>query len=68
MSDFIQLNPPLPVIVTSRKNESGQAIMVNSLSTEQNALWCVIMDKTSEIWWVPNPEIRAQKNWTMGRR
>lgn len=65
---MIQLDPPVPVSVTSKKNESGSAILVHDFSVDHNPHWAVVMDKTGEIWWVPNNEVRVAKNWTMGRR
>lgn len=65
---MLRLNPPLPVLVTSKNNETGNAIIVHDWSLEHEAHWVVVMDRTGEIWWVPNSEIRVGKNWTMGRR
>lgn len=34
---------------------------------EHHLIWVVALDATGEIWAVPNPEVRVQNNWTMGR-
>lgn len=65
---MLQLNPPIPVIVTSKENAKGLAFALVDYSAEHHVIWGVAIDATGEVWWVPNPEIRFQKNWTMGRR
>ncbi len=60
-----QLNPPLPV--TTPKG-SGLAHLVIDYGLEHNLFWVVFIDATGECWTYPNPEIRAQKNITLGRR
>ena len=60
-----QLNPPLPV--TTPKG-SGLAHLVIDYRPEHNLFWVVFIDATGECWTYPNPEIRAQKNITLGRR
>ena len=34
---------------------------------EHNLIWVTAIDDTGEIWCAPNPEIRMQANWSMGR-
>ena len=60
-----QLNPPLPL--TTPKGD-GLAHFVIDYGPEHHLLWVVFMDADGTCWTVPNPEIRIQKNWTMGRR
>ncbi len=60
-----QLNPPIPVITTSKG--SGLAWAIIDYSPEHHLIWVVAIDSTGEIWALPNPEVRAQKNITMGR-
>jgi hypothetical protein len=60
-----QLNPPLPV---STPKGSGLAHLVIDYGPEHNLFWVVFIDATGECWTYPNPEIRAQKNITLGRR
>lgn len=60
-----QLNPPLPVETVKGK---GFAFAVIDYGMEHHLLWVVTLDDNGEIWTVPNPELRVQSNWTMGRR
>lgn len=60
-----QLNPTIP-LETSRGR--GYALAVIDYGMEHNLLWVVALDEGGEIWCVPNAEVRAQKNWTAGRR
>lgn len=62
---FTQLDPPLPVHVVDRGK--GCAIAVIDYGPEHNLLWVVGMDEGGEIWCVPNPQVRLQTNWSMGR-
>lgn len=61
---ILQLNPSIPLDTPKGK---GLAILVESLSEEHNLQWTVIIDATREIWTFQNPQVRAQKNITMGR-
>jgi hypothetical protein len=60
-----QLNPPLPL---DTPKGAGLAHFVIDYGPEADLLWVVFMDKDGACWTVPNPEIRMQSNWTMGRR
>lgn len=64
---ILQLNPPLPVCVVSKGCASGLAHFVIDYGPEHHVLWGVVLDDTLEVWWVANPDIRFQKNWSMGR-
>jgi len=46
----------------------GWAFAVIDYSFEADLIWVVAIDKTREIWCVPNREVRMQANWTAGRR
>lgn len=63
---FTQLNPTLPVTVEGKGK--GLAFGVIDYSEEHHLIWVVAMNETSEVWCVPNPEIRVQSNWTFDRR
>jgi hypothetical protein len=65
---MLQLNPAIPVIVTSKDNAKGMAVGWVDYSQEHNLIWIVAIDETGEVWCTPNTEIRMQKNWTMNRR
>lgn len=60
-----QLNPPLP-LETPRGR--GLAHMVIDYGVEADLMWVVFLDCDGSCWTVANPEIRIQKNWTIGRR
>lgn len=61
---MIQLNPPLPV---NTPRGTGLAHFLIDYGLEHDLVWVVFIDDTGECWSFPNPQIRAQKNITMGR-
>ena len=61
---LVQLNPPLPVVTPKGP---GIAHMVIDYGPEYNLLWVVFLDAGGECWTYANPDIRAQKNITLGR-
>jgi hypothetical protein len=63
---IIQLDPPIPVTTISKGD--GLAWFLIDYSCEMHLYWVVAIDDTGELWTFPNPEIRAQKNITMGRK
>ncbi len=62
---FTQLNPPLPVFILDRGK--GLAMGVIDYGPEHNLIWVTALDDSGEIWCAPNPKVRMQGNWTMGR-
>jgi hypothetical protein len=62
---FTQLDPSLPMSVEGRGD--GYAIAVIDYGPEHHLIWVVAIDATGEIWSAPNPSVRMQPNWTMGR-
>ena len=62
---FTQLNPCIPMTVEGKGK--GSAIAVIDYGQEHNLIWVVALDDSGEIWCSPNPKVRLQKNWTMGR-
>lgn len=62
---FVQLNPPIPLYVIDRG--TGFALGVIDYGQEHNLIWVTAIDATGEIWCAPNPMVRMQKNWTLGR-
>jgi hypothetical protein len=62
---FVQLDPMLPVHVVERGD--GFAIAVIDYGQEHNLIWVTAITATGEIWCAPNPTVRLQNNWTMGR-
>lgn len=47
---------------------AGLAFAVIDYGFENDLVWVVALDESREIWCVPNPEVRMQKNWTANRR
>lgn len=62
---FTQLDPPLPLHVLGKGD--GYALAVIDYGQEHNLLWVTAIDATGEIWCAPNPTVRMQANWSMGR-
>ncbi len=62
---FQQLEPPMPVHVLDKGD--GFAIAVIDYGQEHNLIWVTAINDTGEIWCAPNPRVRMQANWTMGR-
>lgn len=62
---FTQLNPPIPLKVIDKGD--GMAIGVIDYGAEHNLLWVTAINATGEIWCAPNPKVRMQKNWSLGR-
>ena len=63
---FQQLDPPLPVHVLDKG--AGFAFAVIDYGQEHNLIWVTAINETGEIWCAPNPRVRLQANWTMGRK
>jgi hypothetical protein len=61
---FKQLDPPLPL---ETPHGRGLAHLVLDYGVEFHLIWIVFLDKDGSCWSVPNPDIRLQSNWTMGR-
>lgn len=61
-----QLDPPLPMSVIDKGD--GYAIAVIDYGQEFDLLWVVALNDSGEIWCSPNPRVRMQPNWSMGRR
>jgi hypothetical protein len=62
---ILQLNPPIPL---NTPKGPGLAWLVIDYGAEHNLMWTVAIDETGEIWTFSNPEVRAQKNITLGRK
>ena len=62
---FTQLDPPIPLHVLSKG--AGYAIAVIDYGQEHNLIWVTAISATGEIWCAPNPQVRMEGNWTMGR-
>lgn len=62
---FIRLDPPIPVTVEDKGD--GYAFGVIDYGQEHNLIWVTAISASGEIWCAPNPKVRMQANWTMGR-
>jgi hypothetical protein len=62
---FTQLAPPIPVDIIGKGK--GHAFAVIDYGQEHNLIWVTGLSETGEIWCAPNPLVRLQANWTMGR-
>jgi len=62
---FTQLNPPIPLSVLGKGK--GYAIAVIDYGQEHNLIWVTALNDSGEIWCAPNPQVRMEGNWTMGR-
>jgi hypothetical protein len=62
---FTQLDPPIPLTVLDKGD--GYAVAVIDYGQEFDLLWVVALNDSGEIWSAPNPQVRMQGNWSMGR-
>ena len=63
---FSELHTPIPMTVEGKG--PGQAIAVIDYGPEHHLIRVVALDDSGEIWSAPNPKVRMQSNWTMGRK
>ena len=63
---FTQLDPPLPIHVIGKG--AGYALAVIDYGQEHNLIWVTGLSESGEIWCAPNPLVRLQANWSMGRK
>lgn len=66
---IIQLDPMIPVVIIKDKSkpEKGFALGWIDYSQEHHLLWIVSINKSGEVWIVPNCDIRLEKNYSMDR-
>jgi hypothetical protein len=62
---ILQLDPPLPM---TTPRGPGLAHFLIDYGPETHLHWVVFLDQDGACWTVPNPEVRMQANWTLGRR
>ena len=62
---FTQLNPQIPLHVLGKGD--GIAFGLIDYGPEHNLIWVTALDANGEVWCAPNPTVRFQKNWTLGR-
>jgi hypothetical protein len=63
---FTQLNPPIPMFVPER-DENGLAYGVIDYGIDHSLTWVVFLNRTAEIWCLPNSRVRGIENITAGR-
>ena len=71
-----RLDPPIPVAITAKSlpegvkaaSPRGWAYAWKDVGVDGHRLWVVVLDKTGEVVDVPQPEIRVDMNWSLGRR
>ena len=62
---FTQPTPPLPLHVLGKGD--GMAIGMIDYGPEHNLIWVTAIDASGQVWCAPNPTVRFQQNWTLGR-
>ncbi len=62
---FQQLEPTIPVHILDKGD--GYAFAVIDYGQEHDLIWVTALTGSGEIWCAPNPRVRVQSNWTMGR-
>ncbi|QJR04930.1 hypothetical protein HH800_23690 [Sphingobium yanoikuyae] len=62
---FTQLEPLLPVTIEGKGK--GYAFAVIDYGQEHNLIWVTGLSDSGEIWCAPNPLVRLESSWTMGR-
>ncbi len=62
---FTQLNPPIPIEVIGKGKALAFAVI--DYGPEHNLMWVSAIDCSGEIWCAPNPVVRMQANWSLGR-
>ena len=63
---FSRLEPPLPVFILDKG--PGYACGLIDYGPEHHLLWVTALDAGGEIWSAPNPQVRLQENWSLGRK
>jgi hypothetical protein len=62
---ILQLNPAIPL--DTPKGKSFAHFLID-MGQEHHLLWVCFVDETGECWTFKNPEIKLQRNETMGVR
>lgn len=65
MSHILQLNPSIPVAVIGKG--TAECVAWFDYGKEDDLIWLCLMDDTGEAWLVPNRDVRAIKNYSIGR-
>lgn len=62
---LLRLDPPIPI---DTPKGPGLAYFLRDYSADHDDFWTVAIDATGEFWTFSNRDVRAVKNFTMGRR
>jgi hypothetical protein len=62
---ILQLNPPIPLFVPGKG--PGMAVLVTDYGPDWDHWWTIILDRSGEVWTVPNSKVRGVNNVTMDR-
>lgn len=65
MSHMLQLNPSIPVEVLGKG--FAECVAWLDYGKEDDLMWLCLLDSNGEAWVVPNKDIRAIKNYSIGR-
>jgi len=73
---MLQLDPPIPVEVTSKelprgvtsKTRRGWCYAWERCGIDGHRIWVVVLDDSRQVVDVPQPEILVDPNWSYGRR
>jgi hypothetical protein len=63
---ILQLNPPIQLYVPERDDFMVAWFLID-YHFDEHLFWVGPMQKTGEIWTLPNPDVRAQPNHSIGR-
>jgi len=63
MATLLQLDPVIPVYVTSKDNAYGLTLGWLDYGENHDLMWIVGLEN-KEVWIVPNHEIRMTENWS----
>lgn len=60
---ILQLNPSIPL--TTPKGAAYAHFLID-YGEDHHLVWGCLVKETGEWWWLANPEVRGEKNVTMG--
>ena len=63
---ILQLNPSIPVYIPKFEAE-GYAFALESSSIQNYLIFHIFMDKSGEVWSLPQTDVRACINYSAGR-
>ena len=63
MTYYIRLDPPIPLETVK---VPAMAHFLNDCGDERDIQWVCFLEN-GQIWWIPNTDVRACKNFSLGR-